>query len=434
MSHHDKFWEKFGQKIRRHQPEAYTDGDWNAMEQMLDDVSGPGRKLNWQLPGLVFLALVLGYLAGLWCSKASIPEGLGAFPIPMPGIAQIEKVEPARNPAQLPSAFPASGVEGHSKSAGAPAHPATSFGMNSSQADQAHTSVPMFDIEPGLNIYTTDTERNLAKNGKEGSLPHYAGKKKEEKTAAFLSSANNLSIEMPELLPAVARFVTSQRFTEKDLLPTNTSTSASRRTRQFYGGFFLGANYSLTNLPDATSTYPFGGFFAGFRVGPRWAVQAEAHLKYVNNLSIAYEESARLESNNGYFFDQISRGTAQKDFFALETPLLGKYQLNRQWSLLAGLRPSFILEKLSLPGKQQEDALSAAPTTGQVNNAASSSEPKLRSFDLGVSAGVEWSFHRHWGLGVRFTKGCFDLSSGQAIEENKKYYNTDLQFSAYRKF
>ena len=102
MSHHDKFWEKFGQKIRRHQPEAYTDGDWNAMEQMLDDVSGPGRKLNWQLPGLVFLALVLGYLAGLWCSKASIPEGLGAFPIPMPGIAQIEKVEPARNPAQLP--------------------------------------------------------------------------------------------------------------------------------------------------------------------------------------------------------------------------------------------------------------------------------------------------------------------------------------------
>ena len=65
MSHHDKFWEKFGSKARQHIPEAYSPADWAAMEQLLDGTPplAPAKKGNTaRLMALLLLLIALAYL------------------------------------------------------------------------------------------------------------------------------------------------------------------------------------------------------------------------------------------------------------------------------------------------------------------------------------------------------------------------------------
>ena len=44
MLHIDKFWSTFRDKLASHQPDAYTNDDWLAMEQLLSESSTPPKK------------------------------------------------------------------------------------------------------------------------------------------------------------------------------------------------------------------------------------------------------------------------------------------------------------------------------------------------------------------------------------------------------
>ncbi|MCB0564297.1 MAG: PorT family protein [Phaeodactylibacter sp.] len=235
-------------------------------------------------------------------------------------------------------------------------------------------------------------------------------------------------------LPVVASNIVSQQQEvpgkdEFTVLP-------EKKRRKFYSGFLLGANLSIFSLEDASySFYPFGGFFGGLELTRRWAVQAEAHVKYANNLSVAYEQTVQLETNNGYFFDQASSGIIDKSYMALEMPLVAKYKLSPTVSLLAGFRPSFILDSSSaFLGRQKQDALLAAQSSNGQSRSNISGEPALRKFDLGASVGLEWAFYRRWSFDARFSHGLLDLTPNQAFQTNKQHFNTDLQFSIRRKF
>ena len=429
MSHHDKFWEKFGQKIRQHQPAAYTGGDWASMERLLDKANPPSRKKGWRLLALILLALLGGYLAGAYYGIPTVPEELGSFPIPVSGIAQnrslqmeVEVATTTRPQNQL--SFTKSKNE-------TPTGPTVPSRINkipnlSNQNLVTDSSMP-FSVDnsispdtPGEGHYQPEEVLSLinAKNAESGAVSTLS--LREPMDALSVLPAEQLKLLSPPFPNSAAEY----------------SAPAAQKQGRAYGGLLLGSNLSAPNHMDGSnSLYPFGGAFAGLQLGSRWAIQAEAHIKYADNLTVAYERTEMLESNNGYLFDQVSKRMEERSFLAIEAPLLAQYRLSPNWSLLAGARPALIINdpSISLPlGMEQADIISSA-NQGQGRSSANG-KPALRQFDIGVSLALEWTLNRRWALNACFTRGLTDLSPNRSFQVEEKHFNTDLQLSIRRRF
>lgn len=418
MSHHDKFWEKFGQKIRQHSPEGDPAGEWRAMEQLLEGAARPSQKRKKRIAALILAAAAMGYLAGAWLGLPQKQTPVGAFPIPLEGGAQ-------GGQASSPDSYSFPPNTGRQEKAGPavavlpetrlPALPATPGDPAAGTA----SALPARQQPPGPAA--GQRERGIAARpapaeGRMGSVP--VSRSPWAALPYLPALSGNLDSQLPPL-PADSR-----RY-----------APAKKEGRQLYGGLLLGANLPIINFREGLQApYPFAGLFAGLQLTPRWALQAETHLKYVAGFYSSYEQSARIETSNGNFFDQESRGTAEKNYLAIEAPLLGKYRIAPAWSLLAGVRPAFLLDGFSWPAAQDEE-VSANVTSGSgQSNAGPGREPELRKFDLGLSGGVEWAWSRRWALSARFTHGLLDLSPDAAFLAKNGQFNTDLQLSVRYKF
>lgn len=415
MSHHDKFWEKFGQKIRQHNPEGDPAGEWRAMEQLLEGAARPSEKRKKRIAALILAAAAIGYLAGAWLGLPQKQAPVGAFPIPLEGSAGSGQASSPDSSPLPPNAGreekarPAVAALPETRLPALPGHPAA--GME--------PAVPGRQLPPALAAGQGKGEtatRPAPPEGRMGSVPA------SRSLRSALPYLPTLSGSLDSQLPVLA--ADSRRF-----------APAKKEGRRLYGGLLLGANLPIINLREGLQApYPFAGLFAGLQLTPRWSVQAETHLKYVAGFYSTYEQSARIETSNGNFFDQESRGTAEKNYLAIEAPLLAKYRIAPAWSILAGARPALLLEGFSLPAARDEE-VSADVTSGSgQSNAGPGREPELRKFDLGLSGGVEWAWHRRWALSARFTHGLLDLSPDAAFLAKNRQFNTDLQLSVRYRF
>jgi len=423
MSHHDKFWEKFGQKIRGHQPEAYTSGSWRAMEELLDKPARPSQRRNKALFALVLLAAAVGYLAGARYGFPSAPVRLGAFPIPLAGVAATEEKAGMDTMHNTLSLHP---KQGAGAEVSLPPKPAATGLAGRAKRSPGEAGSPekgvyaesMFGGQETLPIL--ETPITSVQISGQGLIP-------QENTP---SPAFNEQLPQPSVIAALLGPASSQAAAGR-----NEGFAVPDRERsRLFGGALIGFNRAVISIADDSySNYPFGGLFGGLRFSPRWAIQAEAHLKYVDNIVAAYEQSVTLESNNGYAFDQVSTGVAEKNYLAFEFPFVAKYKVAPAWNLIAGLRPGLILDNPSFPGRNAD-----APTVDLNNSGQSrentSGELALRHFDLGVAFGMEWLFYRGWSLDARFTRGLRDLSPENVFQAGNKHFNTDFQLSARRKF
>ena len=431
MSHHDKFWEKFGQKIRQYQPTASTGSDWQAMEQLLDKPARPANKINGRLLALILVAMAGGYLAGAWYGFPSIPDQLGAFPIPMAGIAQMKKTTPDQAGSPDPSAIDDEDTAKHEAVVGA---------LSRRIEDTKKRKPGAYPPVPG-NLASTHNRRDVSAIetstllGEEGHLEEPIGSITESLEAVDGKSHITTSVffndEVLSSLPVVSGNVVTH---QAGLASAEYPATPERRHRRMYGGFLLGSNLSIPG-DGSSSLYPFGGIFGGLQITPRWAVQVEAHVKYVDNLSVAYERTVQLETNNGYSFDQASSGVIEKSYLALEMPLVAKYKVSPTWSILAGVRPALIIDTPSsfLGQNRQEASFTAQNGSGQSRSDVSS-EPELRKFDVGVSVALEWAFHRRWSLDARFSRGLLGLASNQVFQSDNQHFNSGFQLSVRRKF
>ncbi|MCB0592980.1 MAG: PorT family protein [Lewinellaceae bacterium] len=420
MSHHDKFWEKFGRKIRQYQPGGNPEGEWQDMAQLLDKAARPARARKRARLFLVLAAAVAGYLAGAWYGLPSMPDELGAFPIPLRGAAEAKAVP-------LDSAITAgnSGMDGIP-----PPEKVQSSG---------------FEVQSGQAPLSAAAPVALAKKHNAAQAGNFAPPLAEKNPVFVIDhSSEQPAPEIEAFAPSRLPMALLPRLPlwQENLIKQQTAApsiehnaSEIQQPGRFFAGFLLGGNLSMISLKDGgSSAYPFGGLFAGVRLSPRWAIQAEAQVKYVDNLLVAYEQTTRLESNNGYFFDQASRGIADKKYLSLEMPMMAKYRLSPSWNLVAGARPALILENVSFTSRQDNQAAIAPTSNSGQGRAYGSNEPGLRRFDLGVAAGLEWVLNRHWSLDARYTQGLLDLSQGQAFQDNAKHFNSSLQLSLHYKF
>ncbi|MCB0577961.1 MAG: outer membrane beta-barrel protein [Phaeodactylibacter sp.] len=415
MSHHDKFWEKFGQKIRQHNPEGDPAGEWRAMEQLLEGAARPSQKRKKRIAALILAAAAMGYLAGAWLGLPQKQTPVGAFPIPLErsaGDGQASSPDTYPLPpdtGRKEKARPAVAALPETRLPALPGHPAAG----------EVSAIPARQLPPALAAGQGEGEtaaRPAPAEGRMGSVPV---SRSPWAALPYLPALSGRLDSQPPPLPADSR-----RY-----------APAKKEGRRLYGGLLLGANLPIINFREGLQApYPFAGLFAGLQLTPRWSVQAETHLKYVAGFYSSYEQSARIETSNGNFFDQESRGTAVKNYLAIEAPLLAKYRIAPDWSLLAGVRPALLLEGFSWPAAQDEE-VSANITSGSgQSNAGPGREPELRKFDLGLSGGVEWAWSRRWALSARFTHGLLDLSPDAAFRAQNRQFNSDLQLSVRYKF
>lgn len=417
MSHHDKFWEKFGQKIRQHQPDAYRPGEWNAMEELLESSKAAGssfRRSRALRAGVIVLAITAGYLAGAWYGLPGSSPRLGAFPIPLPGIAAgINEKGQAEKTLDTTSA-------------------GTGYSVHAGRRSREGAHLPM-EHSPALN---PDKSRN-ATDGmpfESDVLPANAANPPLPETAQEAQARGHSPVAPPAYLPSAPK----QVLPLAEAILAGGPAGKAKKQNPIYGGFLLGANHAVISLQEASySTHPFGGLFGGLKLSSRWAVQLEAHLKYVDNIKAAYEQMVTLESNNGFAFDQFSYGVAEKNYLALEFPVVAKYRIRPAWSLLGGLRGGLAFDGVSFfssSGKKNQPDAPTANSNGWPSEGNSYSQLPLRRFNLGLAGGVEWAFHPRWSLDARFTQGLQDLSPGKVFQSDDKHFNSDFQISIRRKF
>ncbi len=440
MSHHDKFWEKFSQKIRQHQPEGYSDSDWQAMEQLLNENAHPSRGLNWKLAPLLLAAVLLGYFAGARFGFPSAPDKISAFPIPIAGIAQgqaspIMKGNTIARVDRKHKAFSSDSINIDEQAThfSLPSEKPDAFHSNDQQGLSVPPEGPVVNEPDDAQFPERPSWQNIQNRKQEVATPAIA--QLPEKNIRNIPFSRNPEIQTAAFLPLSPKALSIDK-EEENALPSIISVSSSKVHRSFYSGMLLGGNLAI-NSPGGGgySFYPFGGFFAGIEVGPRWALQAEAHVKYTGNFSVEYERTSMVETNNGYLFDQVSRGALEKSFLSVEVPLEGRYRLGPDWFMMAGFRPAFIFEDghALFGGNKQDEALTPSSGLGQ-ERAEAASIGRLRKFDIGVSAALEWAFHRKWSVNARFAYGFLDLSPEKVFETPEKHFNSGLQFSIRRKF
>lgn len=436
MSHNDKFWEKFGQKVRKHRPEAYSDGDWKAMEQLLEEAARPSGRVNRQLSALVLAALILGYLAGAHFGAPAIPQELGSFPIPMTGAAHnnqeraVEKNNPEIN-REVAVLSEHGAFDNKAAASGRPVQQKNTSELDKGRGGRtlpvsgAVASGPENVPMPAAAL----PEEHIASRAV--AIPAPSREPEPEGSGSPINAHPETGMPPLSAIPSIPGLAITNDETIRY------SATAPKTGSKFYVGFLLGSNLSVISIQDAGySLYPFGGVFAGLRLHPRWAVQAEAHVKYVDNLRITQEQTAKLESNNGYVFDQVSIRAFDKNYLALEMPLEAKYRLSSSWSLSAGVRPAFIQDSGSFlfGGNEQEGAL-LGPTAGLgQDRAAGNRRPELRKFDIGATVALEWAFHHSWSLNLRYAHGLLDLTPVQVFKVSEKHYNTGVQLSIRREF
>ena len=460
MSHHDKFWEKFGSKARQHIPEAYSPADWAAMEQLLDGTPplAPAKKGNTaRLMALLLLLIALAYLiTGDFSGNKAIPGSgqndanlaSGAIVSNLPqenrpvsthvnieeSSVQTSKKEKSRlsiagagvgvgeglSGKTLPSAAPNSAGRilaektlNQNQIAQAPAGPSVAAQSQNKQSSYTMASEAIVDIPSAPaseTLYAAISESQEA-----------------EPAVQDRKASPIASLDVAAFLPMEKLRLVSGTFSAQEVVPA----PSLKPGREWYAGLLLGVTSTATDYQDIQfSLMPLPGLFGGVRLNEKWSIQAELHAKYVNNYNLAYSvESFLYDSANN--LNVIQQEFTMKAYGALEMPLVAKRRINPRLALLGGIRPSLIFEDkdgLNLSRSAREDF-----STGVTPNASESnsnfSGQSIRHSDLGLILGLEWAFHPQWSLDLRYNQGTRDLSPNNLYNSSAIHLNSDLQLT-----
>lgn len=442
MSHHDKFWEKFGEKIRDYQPDGYSQANWAGMEELLSGTRPPaaaGRKRKAFLLAACLLAfLAITAIAVLLPSRPEATADLG-------------------NAAPPNTQAPAENAAGQNGKPG-PTSDNKVRTLNKPQVESLNSRV---GEGPAAAIATPQPDKPKRENGaapltktqgagpahfrqqeisEPGALPEAlppATAESEEAPAPVEIETGNL----PELradhpAPAIGA-IPLPRSLNSPPAGAIESASALKPGRNWYGGILLGLNNTITDYRDLSySATPLLGFFGGVEWNYKWGVQAELHAKYVNNYNLDYTVVSYWY-NSSNFLEAREEKYSTEAFLALEMPLVLKRRLSPRTAVLAGLRPSLIFEAkngfgfLSMQREAAAD-FGQSPTTSGAGQPATGRN--LTGSDLGLIVGMEWAFHPRWSLDARYIQGFRDLSPGHFYQDGATHLNSDLQLTIRRKF
>ncbi|MCB9276018.1 MAG: PorT family protein [Lewinellaceae bacterium] len=431
MSHHDKFWEKFGGKIKSYQPDGQP--NWAAMEELLDGPPpAPARKKRRAIlwASLIFVSAGICTLACILLDRrdhnthstavtAIAENALGQestenkLSMLQHGNAGSEKPEPqtrnARHNLKIDAKISGQQqTDWHDRGVGAKYNQPVAISASSYPQQLFAES----NSQPFTMPLTTETElvKPLAVE------PIAALERRQQ--LHLLRSVELKSPGMPEIA----------------------APSAQKHSRHWYGGMLAGVNNAITDYKSLShSTLPVLGIFGGVDWNQKWSTQLELHTKYVNNYHLSYTVIRyRYDTFNN--LEAVEQPYDLKAYFALEMPIVVKRRLTPSLYLLGGLRPSLIMEDRDglnlLANNRQEDTASVGlgASSGGTDTTGSSAPQLLRKHDIGILAGIEWAFSRNWSLDVRYNQGLRDLSLDNVFQDNATHLNADLQLTARWKF
>ncbi len=455
MSHHDKFWEKFGGKIRDYQPDGYSQADWAGMEELLSGTRPPaatGRKRKAFLLAACLLAfLAITTIAILLPSRLADNSTRPVATANLGNAAQLSAPAPAENAAgQDGNPGPAKGdkkEEDKVQTLNKPVVESPNSGVGEGPATAKTTPRPDMP-ESGPAPLTETQGAGLArlpqlKISEPGALtevlPPATAESKDAPAPVEIETGKLLELRADQPAPAIGA-IPLPRSLNSPPAGAIASASALKPARNWYGGILLGLNNTITDYHNFSySATPLLGFFGGVEWNYKWGIQAELHAKYVNNYNLDYTVVSYWY-NSSNFLEAREERYSTEAFLALEMPLVLKRRLSPRTALLAGLRPSLIFEAkngfglLSMQREEEADFGQGgqSPTTSGSGRPAAGRN--LAGSDLGLIVGMEWAFHPRWSLDARYIQGFRDLSPGHFYQDDATHLNSDLQLTIRRKF
>lgn len=455
MSHHDKFWEKFGEKIRDYQPDGYSQADWAGMEELLSGTRPPaatGRKRK----AFLLAAFLLAFLA-ITAIAVLLPSRLANSTSRPEAAADLENAAQTNTPAPTENAAGRDGKHGpargnekeenkvrtlnkpvvESPNSGVGEGPATA--KATPQPDMPESSPAPLAKTQGAGLAPLPQLEISEPGALPEVLPPATAESKKGPASMEIETGKLPELRADQPAPAIGA-IPLPRSLNSPPAGAIASASALKPARNWYGGILLGLNNTITDYRSLSySATPLLGFFGGMEWNYKWGIQAELHAKYVNNYNLDYTVVSYWYNSSNLLEAREERYSTEA-FLALEMPLVLKRRLSPRAALLAGLRPSLIFEAKNgfgfLSTQREEEADfgqgGQGPTTSGSDRPATGRN--LAGSDLGLIVGMEWAFHPRWSLDARYIQGFRDLSPGHFYQDDATHLNSDLQLTIRRKF
>ncbi len=410
---------------------------WEDMEQLLDQKSDkpaalplPATPLNRIMPWATGFGVLL-FIAGailLWMLRDNT-----STPIPMNGapIAADEATSPA-NPAPLASANAAEALISNEMKAQQQSHtPSNTINQNvpsptntiSTTFKHQNTQGESAQSNANQGPFAPEAVSIAAIKNDVGELnPPSTQQPNQDKLSPI--GALHILLEVPRQIPDC-----------KVNLAAYTSTPVVKVSPKWTFGWLVGAQWTFDDYSNIqTRIGPHLGFYAEKKLSNSWSLQTALMGKWVSGFDLAVSGTDTISQPNNLASPTIvNEGEIRvTDLLFAELPILLKKDLNRRWSVLAGVRPS--LNFLRYTNSKFELANLASNNTKDLDfldqSLKKTAEKGIRRMDLGFSIGLDFRINRHLQLAFRANQGMPNLISNNVYNNDvSQLWNSDLQLS-----
>ncbi len=185
-------------------------------------------------------------------------------------------------------------------------------------------------------------------------------------------------------------------------------------------GFLAGARMALPDWPMATTS--FGGLAGGFiqyDLSPHWSVRAELAGKLLSR-NLQRSDSDLLFDGFGATL-KVDQSATTNGLLFFEMPILAVLRQGRhEW---------FAGPKLALV-RVRNDASSLAYSGNAFTEVNSYTIVEgVRRFDAGLTLGYGYRLFHHWGIDLRYNQGLLDLTHDNFFNNTHTLINSDLQLT-----
>ncbi|MEO1257731.1 MAG: hypothetical protein AAFZ15_03010 [Bacteroidota bacterium] len=450
-------WDDLGKKVSAYVPDEFSPSDWEAMEKMLNDL--PAKNGN-QINGHFYLK---GFAIGLLIIAAAlfvylkINSGLEENTT----VTSVEKNVGQSNEGERKLEVVTDLVNNNTEKNNSK-NQEINNGVNTLENEEKNNSVEIknsiaantgnnFTDKSGennlLNTAAANEENNLTENYGSADLATGDLNLRMAAEEKFVSEGNPdlaatgpiESINLKEEKEVVIDLEPIDLLTTVELLPLDAEAEIlgagtesvlpvknkfSKRTRF---GVLLGLNNAIVDYEAMTTSHlPFIGFFANKKISEKLELQAEVHLKTVNNYDLRQEWENTVFGAGG----SISRESAvevYKSYVSVDVPLVLKYATSRRIGLLGGVRFSY------LGVSQNAASISSFSSTGIIAPELILSEnipdQGFWNYDLNLILGAEYYLSSRWVADLRWNQGFRDITPDNLYNDDAVHLNSDLQFS-----
>ncbi|MEL6655499.1 MAG: outer membrane beta-barrel protein [Bacteroidota bacterium] len=475
MNHQDKFWQAFRDKVEDYSGSDYNATEWAAIEQMLDG-GGTTNTTSaataakpwwafWQLwvgvlilSGIAFWALAttdLNYHTSATESKKTEAE----LSMTNENVVEEEQLTAALmlNPdqnetinEQLPERQPALAENTAQEANDSPL-------STRMVVTEANASTDQTEVSSSTTALSNATEQTTLAEAPANNLSEPAPEAVEEnlppalpteeeqeevqqEMAAELSSSlaastkEQLSGESQERLNfapttplATAELVGIEGSVMEEALPVGYQTASSYASVRWRPGFLFGASAILTNTGGGEIAYgPTVGLSLQRQLSRRWGIELEVMARLMGNYDLTISATDTFVNLLGQVVSHTESNTVQ-EYLSLDIPLVFRYRTNQRWTMVGGLRYSYLVPTATAGSIQLGSGQSAA-VLERVR------AKQIWEHDYGVLLGLEYSFLSDWSLQMRYTQSLIDLSPDNLYQSTETHLNADLQITARKKF